>query len=95
LAISTVITRSAGERSPSATSRHEALLDEGEVHGDPGLGGEGVDHRLDQPRLPGRVDVDIGQRGQAHGARDGGEEECAKGHLWLQPVSLMAALKPN
>jgi hypothetical protein len=76
--MSTVITRSAGERSPF---RHKpldkALLDEGEVSRRSGLGGEGVDHGLDQLGLA-RVDVHVGEGRQAATRRRVAEEKVRR-----------------
>ena len=65
---------SAGEFSPSASSAlGEPALDEDGVRLDAGLLGEGVEERLDQAGLAGRVDVDLAALGEGGGGDDGEE----------------------
>jgi hypothetical protein len=77
-AMSTVRTRSAGERSPFGLQAFgHALVDEGHVDGDAGFGGEGIDEGLDQLGLAVGVDVDfLGEdRGGAGEKGEGGETQ--------------------
>ncbi len=58
-------------------------VEKGDVDLDAGLGGEGVDQRLDQLGLAVGIDVDLGQRRQGGGEAERGGEGESEGHARL------------
>jgi len=57
-----------------------ALVDEGHVHRDAGLGGEGIDQRLDQFRLAVGIDVDLIRRHRQRRGQERRKGRQAKRH---------------